>query len=98
MSEGQKAGSLREVMPKTAEWVDRMRAEHGREYVNDCIGRALKGEPGVFYAIEAGQVLGTPFPPERIGNWQNLALVWGCTFAGFLRRPDGGTEGIDDGT
>ncbi len=57
-----KPASLRESMPQTAEWVDRKRAEWGKAHVNDCVRRAIAGEPGYFYAIEGGNVLGTPWP------------------------------------
>jgi hypothetical protein len=88
--------SMRDSMPRTAEWVDRMRAEHGRAYVNEQIRLALAGEPGHFYAIERGQVLGTPFPSTHpIDQEQRLAVLVGALFAGFIRTPE---QGSTDGT
>ena len=58
--------------------------------------RALKGEPGLFYAMEAGHVLGTPFPATHpISEWQSHALVTGTQFAAFMATPSdiGGTHG-----
>lgn len=90
-----KPASLRDTMPKTAEWVDRMRAEHGATFVNEQIRRAIKGEPGRFYAIEGGQVLGTPFPSTHpIDQEQRLAVLVGTPFAGFIATP----EEVADGT
>lgn len=85
-----KPASLRETMPKTAEWVDRMRAQLGAAYVNEQIRLSLKGEPGRFYAIEGGNVLGTPFPPTHpIDQEQRLAVLIGVSFAGFIAEPEG---------
>jgi len=84
---------LRKDMPETAKWVDGKRKELGIEHVNGCIRRALKGEPGYFYAIERGHVLGTPFPPTHpIAHEQNYAITMGCTFAGFIATPPGATN------
>lgn len=86
--------SLRDSMPKTAEWVDRMRAQLGVTHVNEQIRLALKGEPGHFYAIEGGHVLGTPFPPTHpIDQEQRLAVLVGAVFAGFIAEPEGGADG-----
>lgn len=84
-----KPASLRDSMPKTAEWVDRMRVEHGAAFVNEQIRLALKGEPGHFYAIEAGRTLGTPFPCDHpIDQEQRLAVLVGAPFAGFIATPE----------
>ena len=87
---------LRQNMPETAKWVDEKRREHGAAFVNGCIRRAMKGEPGFFYAIERGHVLGTPFPPTHpVAQDQQYAVTYGCTFAGFIATPDvgGATDG-----
>lgn len=75
-------------MPETAKWVEQQRQELGADHVNACMRRALKGEPGLFYAIEGGRVLGTPFPcSSPIADAQRMAVVTGATFAGFIARP-----------
>lgn len=80
--------SLRDSMPKTAEWVDRMRVQLGAAHVNEQIRLSLKGEPGHFYAIEGGHVLGTPFPVDHpIHQEQRLAVMVGAPFAGFIAEP-----------
>ena len=87
---------LRQHMPETAKWVDQKRQELGAEFVNGCIRRALKGEPGFFYAIERGHVLGTPFPATSpVADSQAYAITMGCTFAGFIATPSapGGNDG-----
>ena len=80
---------LRTEMPQTALWVDRQRQELGAAHVNACLRRALKGEPGWFWAIEHGRVLGTPFPASApIANEQRVAVLTGATFAGFIALPE----------
>ncbi len=93
-----KPASLRDAMPETADWVDQKRVEWGRDYVDQCIRRALKGEPGWFYAIENGKVLGTPWPVDAaaavidggkrsVAQMQQAAILLGASFAGFMREP-----------
>jgi hypothetical protein len=86
----------RAAMPKTASWVAERRAEYGAAFVNDCLKRAVAGAPDLFYAIEGGTVLGTPFTdaysPDMVA-WQRLAVVTGVEFAAFMARPNGG--GVD---
>lgn len=80
---------LRATMPETAKWVDDQRAAMGVDHVNRCIRSAMKGEPGFFYAMEAGRFLGTPFPATHpIYRDQHLALTIGCQFAAFIAMPD----------
>lgn len=89
-----KTESLREAMPKTAEWLDRMRAEYGKPFVNEQIRQALKGVPGRFYAIEGGRTLGTPFPcTHPINSEQRMAVLIGCRFAGFIATPEETADG-----
>lgn len=86
---------MRIAMPETADFVDRKRVEWGRAHVDDCLKRALAGEPGYFYAIEGGHVLGTPWGiPDGglsgelcVARLQAMALMMGTTFAGFMREP-----------
>ena len=83
-----KQASLRESMPETAIWVDAKRVELGADFVNSCIKQALTGTPGRFYAMENGHVLGTPFTPDHpIAQDQNMAILLGCKFAGFIAQP-----------
>jgi hypothetical protein len=81
---------MRALMPKTAEYVARRRKEWGAGFVNECMRRAVAGEPGYFYAMEDGHVIGTPFAAgEPIAEDQRNAVLWGCTFAVFMRTPEG---------
>jgi hypothetical protein len=88
-----KVESLREKMPRTTEWVDAQRTALGKDWVNDCIRRATPkngkpGEPGLFYAMEAGHVLGTPFPADHpLHEAQRIAVMVGVQFAGFIAQP-----------
>lgn len=96
-SQGSQRPDMRQQMPETAKWVEARRVEYGAAHVNACIRRALKGEPGHFYAMEGGFVLGTPFPATHpVAADQEYAVMMGCTFAAFLAAPatsGGGTDG-----
>lgn len=86
--------NLREAMPMTAEWVDRQRGALGAAHVNDCIKRAVAGEPGLFYAMEAGHVLGTPWPAGSVVDAdQRFSVMMGCEFAGFIAEPESQSKG-----
>lgn len=85
---------LRQDMPETAKWVNTKRTEYGADFVNGCIRRAMLGEPGLFYALERGHVLGTPWPATHpIAASQNYALLMGCGFAGFIATPEDVADG-----
>ena len=80
---------LRQQMPETAKWVEARRQEWGADHVNACIRRSLKGEPGFFYALEKGHVLGTPFAfPHPVAQDQNMAIQVGSVFAAFMAMPE----------
>jgi hypothetical protein len=49
---------MRDKMPKTAAFIDTMRAEFGVEGINDSIRRGLKGD-ATFWARENGHEVGT---------------------------------------
>lgn len=99
MSDQQQAGQVRNMrddMPLTAKWVDARRAEFGREWVHDCVRRAIAGEAGWFYAIENGHVLGMPFGTmdAALAQWEQFAVLAGVEFAAFIARPQqGGADG-----
>lgn len=81
--------SLRAAMPKTAQWVDARRAELGEDYVNACIKKALAGEAGQFYAVEAGHVLGKPFAwSESHQKMISDSLACGAPFFAAIRPLD----------
>lgn len=72
-------------MPETAIFVDSKRKEFGLAFVNGCIKDAMAGKPGRFYAMEAGHVLGTPFPVTHpIADSQKIAIMLGAKFAAFI--------------
>ncbi|WP_431512602.1 hypothetical protein [Variovorax sp. DAIF25] len=83
-----KQPDMRTAMPMTAAWIERKRLDMGKAHVNDCLRRAIAGEPGRFYALEGGHVLGTPFPPASpVDQWQQYAVVNGVAFAAFIAEP-----------
>jgi hypothetical protein len=98
MNQPAKQVDMRERMPKTAQWIATKRLEWGREHVDTCLrkGTARK-EPGFFYAMEAGQFAGTPFPASHpASEWQQYAVLNGCDFAVFMLRPDGEDPAVAD--
>ena len=99
MNQPAQRADLRLTMPKTTEYVARMRAEWGAEHVNNCLRRASKGEPGFFYAIESGLMAGTAFPAgHAIAPWQANAVLWGVQFAVFMATPQGLSLEVAHGT
>ena len=63
-----KTPNMRDRMPHTAAFVDQKRKEWGADHVRECLQRAMRGETGWFYAMEAGATLGTPFGPADLGT------------------------------
>ena len=89
MSQTASRPNMREQMPLTAAWITERRAAWGATHVDDCLKRALQGVPGLFYALEAGHVIGTPFPPTHpVAADQTYAVVMGCKFAVFMKNPE----------
>lgn len=89
MTEPAKRVDMRATMPMTADWIARKRLDWGLEHVNHCLRRGTVDKaPGFFYAIEGGQVVGTPFPADHpAAEWQQYAVVNGCGFAAFIAEP-----------
>lgn len=56
-----KASSLRQAMPRTAEFIDACREFFGAASVNAAIRAGIDGQP-TFFASENGQRIGTPEP------------------------------------
>lgn len=54
-----KPGSLREVMPQVAAWVDELRECFGRAEIDRQIAGGMAGRP-TFHASENGMEIGTP--------------------------------------
>lgn len=63
--EKRRPGSMRQAMPGVAAWIDELRAEFGEEGINAQMRRGVAGEP-VFWASEAGHVVGTPVPKGAV--------------------------------
>lgn len=91
MNQPEKGADMRTSMPETADWVARRRLEWGREHVDRCLRRAtVEKQPGFFYAMERGRVVGTPFPADHpAAEWQQYAVLNGCSFAVFMKQPEG---------
>lgn len=83
----EKPMDLRVEMPSVAALVDERRKLDGVEWVNDCIKRAIRGEPDYFYAFEAGHVLGTPFRSDPITEKVvRMSISYGARFAMVMRN------------
>ena len=86
---------MRTAMPSVAKQIDEWRTAYGREYVDNCIKRGLTGEPGWFFAMEGGHVLGTPCRATDVPAFsvQGYALLLGGDGAAFIRTQAGGGHG-----
>lgn len=75
-------------MPNVAAVLEEQRQAFGAAHVDDCIVRGLDGQPGFFYAIEGGHVVGTPFFGDAT-LLQALALqiLFGRSFTVVIRPP-----------
>ena len=82
---------MRTMMPTVAQQVNAWRGQYGRAWVNGCIKRGLTGEPGWFFAMEGGHVLGTPARAMDVEAFsvQGFALLMGGRGAAFIREPQG---------
>ena len=69
----------------------------------ELVRRGLRGEPGCFWALEGGRVVGTPFHGHAVMTEVGKALVeFGCAYVCIwpdqppitgLPRPQGGSHG-----
>jgi len=57
----ERSGSMRDVMPTVARWIDELRRVFGADQVDPSIRAGMRGEPNRFHAREAGNEVGTPF-------------------------------------
>ena len=80
---------MRSTMPAVTEQVAQWRSQYGAEYVNECIKRSMRGEPGLFFAMEAGHTIGTPARATDVPSFsvQGYALLLGGDGAAFIRVP-----------
>lgn len=78
------------------------RAQHFGPETYKLVRRGLRGEPGCFYAIEGGYVMGTPMGMDR-DTLQQLAdhmVILGCAHvciwpARVWRKKEGGADGAN---
>lgn len=71
---------IRRQMPETYAAIRERAATHGNDTFA-LVRRALRGEPGCFYAVEAGHVVGTPFECRDVTDEvAGLMVRFGCTF------------------
>lgn len=60
--------NLRAEMPKTAAFIDDMRAVFGRQGIDAQIRKGMSGLPGHFYASENGHEVGAASTPPAPGK------------------------------
>lgn len=99
----QRLDVIRRRMPEVLA-VIKDKAEHHGPEVYALVRRGLRGEPGCFYAFEAGHVVGTPFGktnPVMVGAAQFL-VEFGCAHVCIWPDPLPGVavpgRGVADGT
>jgi hypothetical protein len=78
----------RDVMPQVWRKIGEYSQKWGKAHVTECIQRGMAGEPGWFYAFEAGHVAGTPFTADEVvTQGLHLAVALGGRFAVVMRPP-----------
>lgn len=76
----QRLETIRRYMPETLACI-RDRAEHFGEEAYALVRRGLRGEPGCFYAVENGHVMGQPagLPIGVLRDAAGFLVEFGCT-------------------
>ncbi len=71
--------TLKRYMPRTMECIED-RVQHFGPEARALVRRGLRGEPGCFYAVEAGHVVGCPagLPRETLEELAEYVVVMGC--------------------
>ena len=88
----------REVMPLVWGRIVQLRQEWGAAHVAECIRRGMAGEPGWFYAFEAGHVVGTPFEcNQALMQLVAAGAAMGGRYAVVMRPPVTAQGGAADG-
>lgn len=64
---GEKIQTIKTMMPQTYRSI-LARSLNPSSKAHAAVRRALRGEPNLFYAIEAGYVVGTPFDHGYVGK------------------------------
>lgn len=77
----QRIMEIKARMPKTYDAIGRKAAEIGRP-AYAMVRRAIAGQPNLFYAIEGGRVVGTPFHADTLvpADVAQAMVTWGATF------------------
>jgi hypothetical protein len=84
---------LKKAMPKVAGIVSSMRAQLGKQWVDQCINKAIAGEPDMFYAMERGHIVGTPFSLDvALAEQMRVCFMVGGAGA-VIRQPEGVSNG-----
>lgn len=58
-------GSMRDVMPTVAAWIDDLRDAFGTELIDGQIRKAIRDGLPTFHAVENGHEVGTPLPTAQ---------------------------------
>lgn len=75
-------------MPNVARLVDEQRSVMGQKHVDECIRAAIGGKPDLFYAFEAGHVLGTPFERDTVvSDAVRICVTLGGSYAMVIAKP-----------
>jgi hypothetical protein len=75
-------------MPKVWAQLEAWKAAWGAAHVADAVRRGMAGEPGWFWAMEAGYVVGTPFSADaELMRALALGVAMGGPMAAVMRPP-----------
>jgi hypothetical protein len=75
-------------MPKVWAQLEAWKAAWGAAHVAEAVRRGMAGEPGWFWAMEAGYVVGTPFSADPdLMRTLALGVAMGGPMAAVMRPP-----------
>lgn len=95
----QRLATIKQHMPNVLACIED-RAQYFGPEAYKLVRRGLRGEPGCFYAIEGGHVVGNPMGLDRkeMGELANHMVIFGCAHVCIWPlRVWQGKEGAADG-
>lgn len=75
----QRLAIIKQHMPNVMACIED-RAQHAGPVAYALVRRGLRGEPGCFYAVEAGHVVGTPLGRDHVAMLETaqFMVIFGC--------------------
>jgi len=85
--------TIKERMPDTYRAIQAKAGEIGKAAYG-YVRRSLAGQPNLFYAVERGRVVGTPFAQAGItADAAQLMVAFGCRALVMWAKPGGASDG-----